>query len=160
MQAPWELHSLPRSCQAKRYYHILALFIHLFVVDLCWVILFSIFKFQRSILFSMFNFQFYFFQKVPLISDDLELECKGKDKYKCGSNVFWKWWSGTTTHFKHFILPYHVSNFPLKKLYLCLFVCYIVLFRIFLYPHHVFGRKLERFSKQAFNGYACHLLWM
>ncbi|KAK9230248.1 hypothetical protein WN944_023215 [Citrus x changshan-huyou] len=29
--------------------------------------------------------------KVPLISDDLELECKGKDKYKCGSNVFWKW---------------------------------------------------------------------
>ncbi|KAK9230250.1 hypothetical protein WN944_023217 [Citrus x changshan-huyou] len=30
-------------------------------------------------------------KKVPLISDDLELESKGKDKYKCGSNVFWKW---------------------------------------------------------------------
>ncbi|XP_058089779.1 photosystem I reaction center subunit N, chloroplastic-like [Magnolia sinica] len=30
-------------------------------------------------------------KKVPFISDDLELECKGKDKYKCGSNVFWKW---------------------------------------------------------------------
>ncbi|KAJ8443735.1 hypothetical protein Cgig2_029640 [Carnegiea gigantea] len=30
-------------------------------------------------------------KKVPFISDDLELECQGKDKYKCGSNVFWKW---------------------------------------------------------------------
>ncbi|XP_071737834.1 photosystem I reaction center subunit N, chloroplastic [Rutidosis leptorrhynchoides] len=30
-------------------------------------------------------------KKVPFISDDLELECKGKDKFKCGSNVFWKW---------------------------------------------------------------------
>ncbi|XP_010680205.3 photosystem I reaction center subunit N, chloroplastic [Beta vulgaris subsp. vulgaris] len=30
-------------------------------------------------------------QKVPFISDDLALECEGKDKYKCGSNVFWKW---------------------------------------------------------------------
>ncbi|XP_057951078.1 photosystem I reaction center subunit N, chloroplastic [Malania oleifera] len=30
-------------------------------------------------------------KKVPFLSDDLELECKGKDKYKCGSNVFWKW---------------------------------------------------------------------
>ncbi|KAK1403921.1 Photosystem I reaction center subunit N, chloroplastic [Heracleum sosnowskyi] len=30
-------------------------------------------------------------KKVPFISDDIELECKGKDKYKCGSNVFWKW---------------------------------------------------------------------
>ncbi|KAH7520890.1 photosystem I reaction center subunit N, chloroplastic [Ziziphus jujuba] len=30
-------------------------------------------------------------KKVPFISDDLDLECKGKDKYKCGSNVFWKW---------------------------------------------------------------------
>jgi photosystem I subunit PsaN len=30
-------------------------------------------------------------QKVPFISEDLELECEGKDKYKCGSNVFWKW---------------------------------------------------------------------
>ncbi|WOL14224.1 photosystem I reaction center subunit N, chloroplastic [Canna indica] len=30
-------------------------------------------------------------KKVPFISDDLELECEGKDKYKCGSNVFWKW---------------------------------------------------------------------
>lgn len=30
-------------------------------------------------------------QKVPFLSDDLELECEGKDKYKCGSNVFWKW---------------------------------------------------------------------
>ncbi|XP_008808478.1 photosystem I reaction center subunit N, chloroplastic [Phoenix dactylifera] len=30
-------------------------------------------------------------KKVPFITDDLELECKGKDKYKCGSNVFWKW---------------------------------------------------------------------
>ncbi|KAK8672833.1 hypothetical protein V6N13_111192 [Hibiscus sabdariffa] len=30
-------------------------------------------------------------KKVPLISDDLALECEGKDKYKCGSNVFWKW---------------------------------------------------------------------
>ncbi|KAF8377098.1 hypothetical protein HHK36_030471 [Tetracentron sinense] len=30
-------------------------------------------------------------KKVPFISEDLELECKGKDKYKCGSNVFWKW---------------------------------------------------------------------
>ncbi|XP_073099751.1 photosystem I reaction center subunit N, chloroplastic-like [Elaeis guineensis] len=30
-------------------------------------------------------------KKVPFISDDLELECEGKDKFKCGSNVFWKW---------------------------------------------------------------------
>ncbi|KAL3844752.1 hypothetical protein ACJIZ3_002155 [Penstemon smallii] len=30
-------------------------------------------------------------KKVPFISEDIELECKGKDKYKCGSNVFWKW---------------------------------------------------------------------
>ncbi|CAJ2641582.1 unnamed protein product [Trifolium pratense] len=30
-------------------------------------------------------------KKVPFISEDLELECEGKDKYKCGSNVFWKW---------------------------------------------------------------------
>lgn len=30
-------------------------------------------------------------KKVPFISDDLGLECEGKDKYKCGSNVFWKW---------------------------------------------------------------------
>ncbi|XP_073140739.1 photosystem I reaction center subunit N, chloroplastic-like [Henckelia pumila] len=30
-------------------------------------------------------------KKVPYLSDDLELECEGKDKYKCGSNVFWKW---------------------------------------------------------------------
>ncbi|XP_027341900.1 photosystem I reaction center subunit N, chloroplastic-like [Abrus precatorius] len=30
-------------------------------------------------------------KKVPYISDDLEIECEGKDKYKCGSNVFWKW---------------------------------------------------------------------
>ncbi|XP_075498389.1 photosystem I reaction center subunit N, chloroplastic [Primulina tabacum] len=30
-------------------------------------------------------------KKVPFLSDDLELECEGKDKYKCGSNVFWKW---------------------------------------------------------------------
>jgi len=33
-------------------------------------------------------------QKVPFLSEDLELECEGKDKYKCGSNVFWKWWRG------------------------------------------------------------------
>ncbi|RAL39875.1 unnamed protein product [Cuscuta campestris] len=30
-------------------------------------------------------------KRVPFISDDLELECEGKDKYKCNSNVFWKW---------------------------------------------------------------------
>ncbi|KAG6657317.1 photosystem I reaction center subunit N, chloroplastic isoform X1 [Carya illinoinensis] len=30
-------------------------------------------------------------KKVPFISEDLELECEGKDKFKCGSNVFWKW---------------------------------------------------------------------
>ncbi|KAL7255221.1 hypothetical protein ACSBR1_009393 [Camellia fascicularis] len=30
-------------------------------------------------------------KKVKFLSEDLELECKGKDKYKCGSNVFWKW---------------------------------------------------------------------
>ncbi|XP_058781362.1 photosystem I reaction center subunit N, chloroplastic isoform X1 [Vicia villosa] len=30
-------------------------------------------------------------KKVPFISEDLDLECEGKDKYKCGSNVFWKW---------------------------------------------------------------------
>ncbi|KAJ0976819.1 hypothetical protein J5N97_012293 [Dioscorea zingiberensis] len=29
-------------------------------------------------------------KKVPFISEDLEIECEGKDKYKCGSNVFWK----------------------------------------------------------------------
>ncbi|GAB2216310.1 hypothetical protein Droror1_Dr00024082 [Drosera rotundifolia] len=28
-------------------------------------------------------------KKVPFLTDDLELECEGKDKYKCGSNVFW-----------------------------------------------------------------------
>ncbi|XP_002973992.2 photosystem I reaction center subunit N, chloroplastic [Selaginella moellendorffii] len=30
-------------------------------------------------------------QDVKFLSDDLKLECEGKDKYKCGSNVFWKW---------------------------------------------------------------------
>ncbi|XP_027330745.1 photosystem I reaction center subunit N, chloroplastic isoform X2 [Abrus precatorius] len=30
-------------------------------------------------------------KKVPFLTEDLELECEGKDKYKCGSNVFWKW---------------------------------------------------------------------
>ncbi|KAF2284439.1 hypothetical protein GH714_021877 [Hevea brasiliensis] len=30
-------------------------------------------------------------KKVPFLSEDLALECEGKDKYKCGSNVFWKW---------------------------------------------------------------------
>ncbi|CAM8882862.1 unnamed protein product [Rhodiola kirilowii] len=30
-------------------------------------------------------------KKVPFLSDDIDLECQGKDKYKCGSNVFWKW---------------------------------------------------------------------
>ncbi|KAJ0973128.1 hypothetical protein J5N97_021087 [Dioscorea zingiberensis] len=30
-------------------------------------------------------------KKVPFISEDLQIECEGKDKYKCGSNVFWKW---------------------------------------------------------------------
>ncbi|OUZ99447.1 Photosystem I PsaN [Macleaya cordata] len=30
-------------------------------------------------------------KNVPFLSDDLKLECEGKDKYKCGSNVFWKW---------------------------------------------------------------------
>ncbi|XP_057497012.1 photosystem I reaction center subunit N, chloroplastic-like [Actinidia eriantha] len=30
-------------------------------------------------------------KKVKFISEDLALECEGKDKYKCGSNVFWKW---------------------------------------------------------------------
>ncbi|CAK9144219.1 unnamed protein product [Ilex paraguariensis] len=30
-------------------------------------------------------------KKVPFLSEDLELECEGRDKYKCGSNVFWKW---------------------------------------------------------------------
>ena len=30
-------------------------------------------------------------KKVPFISEDLEIECEGKEKYKCGSNVFWKW---------------------------------------------------------------------
>ncbi|GAA0161642.1 hypothetical protein LIER_17911 [Lithospermum erythrorhizon] len=32
-------------------------------------------------------------KKVPFISENIELECEGKDKYKykCGSNVFWKW---------------------------------------------------------------------
>ncbi|PWZ31276.1 Photosystem I reaction center subunit N, chloroplastic [Zea mays] len=30
-------------------------------------------------------------KKVPFISDDLEIECEGKEKFKCGSNVFWKW---------------------------------------------------------------------
>nr|VDC95316.1 unnamed protein product [Brassica oleracea] len=32
-----------------------------------------------------------YLQKVPFISEDLALECEGKDKFKCGSNVFWKW---------------------------------------------------------------------
>ncbi|KAL4183769.1 hypothetical protein AMTRI_Chr11g156750 [Amborella trichopoda] len=30
-------------------------------------------------------------KKVPFLTDDLQLECEGKDKFKCGSNVFWKW---------------------------------------------------------------------
>ncbi|KAM3392026.1 hypothetical protein ACQJBY_013263 [Aegilops geniculata] len=30
-------------------------------------------------------------KKVPFITDDLEIECEGKEKFKCGSNVFWKW---------------------------------------------------------------------
>lgn len=38
-----------------------------------------------------FNWFCLLLQKVPFLSDDLELECEGKDKFKCGSNVFWKW---------------------------------------------------------------------
>ncbi|KAK9233136.1 hypothetical protein WN943_023385 [Citrus x changshan-huyou] len=49
-QVPLEFQRLPRSCQAKGFYH-----------------------------------------KVPFISDDLELEYKGKDKYNYGSSVLWKW---------------------------------------------------------------------
>ena len=30
-------------------------------------------------------------KRVPFITDDLEIECEGKEKFKCGSNVFWKW---------------------------------------------------------------------
>eukprot|EP00250_Pteridium_aquilinum_P022646 c25503_g1_i1 orf=266-757(+) len=30
-------------------------------------------------------------KNVPFLSDDLKVECEGKDKFKCGSNVFWKW---------------------------------------------------------------------
>uniref|UniRef100_UPI003467EE1F Photosystem I reaction center subunit N n=1 Tax=Fittonia albivenis TaxID=141305 RepID=UPI003467EE1F len=30
-------------------------------------------------------------KKVPFLSEDLDIECEGKDIYKCGSNVFWKW---------------------------------------------------------------------
>ncbi|KAH7859410.1 hypothetical protein Vadar_000752 [Vaccinium darrowii] len=30
-------------------------------------------------------------KKVKFLSEDKELECTGWDKYKCGSNVFWKW---------------------------------------------------------------------
>lgn len=30
-------------------------------------------------------------KNVPFLSEDLKLECEGKEKYKCGSNVFWKW---------------------------------------------------------------------
>jgi photosystem I subunit PsaN len=37
------------------------------------------------------GYPFLWLQKVPFISDDLEIECEGKEKYKCGSNVFWKW---------------------------------------------------------------------
>nr|ABR16050.1 unknown [Picea sitchensis] len=29
-------------------------------------------------------------KNVPFLSEDMKLECEGKDKY-CGSNVFWKW---------------------------------------------------------------------
>ena len=29
-------------------------------------------------------------KNVPFLTDDLKLECQGKDKYKCGSNVFWQ----------------------------------------------------------------------
>ncbi|KAL5982692.1 hypothetical protein ACLOJK_016768 [Asimina triloba] len=29
--------------------------------------------------------------KVKFLTEDLELECEGRDKFKCGSNVFWKW---------------------------------------------------------------------
>ncbi|KAJ7258464.1 hypothetical protein O6H91_Y410800 [Diphasiastrum complanatum] len=30
-------------------------------------------------------------KNVKFLTEDLKLECEGKDKYKCGSNVFWKW---------------------------------------------------------------------
>jgi photosystem I subunit PsaN len=30
-------------------------------------------------------------KEVKFLTEDLNLECEGKDKYKCGSNVFWKW---------------------------------------------------------------------
>ncbi|MCO5574650.1 hypothetical protein L7F22_028439 [Adiantum nelumboides] len=30
-------------------------------------------------------------KNVPFLTDDLKLECEGKDKHKCASNVFWKW---------------------------------------------------------------------
>ncbi|KAG2280139.1 hypothetical protein Bca52824_051359 [Brassica carinata] len=38
-----------------------------------------------------FTVQFGSCKFIPLISEYLALECEGKDKYKCGSNVFWKW---------------------------------------------------------------------
>lgn len=50
-------------------------------------------------IFTYFGLYIYFFfsnifchlQRVPFITEDLEIECEGKEKYKCGSNVFWKW---------------------------------------------------------------------
>lgn len=53
-------------------------------------------------------------QKVPFLSEDLELECEGRDKYKCGSNVFWKWWRGQSVYLsgKPSTTLQHVSNFP------------------------------------------------
>ncbi|KAH7432936.1 hypothetical protein KP509_07G046800 [Ceratopteris richardii] len=30
-------------------------------------------------------------KNVPFLTDDLKIECEGKEKYKCAANVFWKW---------------------------------------------------------------------
>jgi photosystem I subunit PsaN len=30
-------------------------------------------------------------KEVKFLTEDINLECEGKDKFKCGSNVFWKW---------------------------------------------------------------------
>lgn len=78
-------------------------------------------------------------QKVPFLSEDLELECEGKDKYKCGSNVFWKWWTLIMMVIPNSIILFSVK---LNKL---LSYCSVWVLHLFIFLLHAYNLLFSSF---------------